>query len=45
MTTNVDVAIIGAGHAGLNVVNEVRKVTDRWILITWRRLTPSPSSA
>ncbi|MBK1618268.1 dihydrolipoyl dehydrogenase [Lamprobacter modestohalophilus] len=33
MTTNVDVAIIGAGHAGLNAVKEVRKVTDRWILI------------
>ncbi len=33
MTTQVDVAIIGAGHAGLNAVKEVRKVTDRWVLI------------
>lgn len=33
MTTEVDVAIIGAGHAGLNAVKEVRKVTDRWLLI------------
>jgi dihydrolipoamide dehydrogenase len=33
MTIKVDVAIIGAGHAGLNAVKEVRKVTDRWVLI------------
>ncbi|EGV18853.1 dihydrolipoyl dehydrogenase [Thiocapsa marina] len=28
-----DVAIIGAGHAGLNAVKEVRKLTDNWVLI------------
>jgi dihydrolipoamide dehydrogenase len=33
MTIKVDVAIIGAGHAGLNAVKEVRRVTDRWVLI------------
>ncbi|MCU7835801.1 MAG: dihydrolipoyl dehydrogenase [gamma proteobacterium symbiont of Taylorina sp.] len=30
---NVDVAIIGAGHAGLNALKEIRKVTDNWVLI------------
>ena len=30
---HVDVAIIGAGHAGLNALKEVRKVTDNWVLI------------
>ena len=29
----VDVAIIGAGHAGLNAVKEVKKQTDNWVLI------------
>jgi dihydrolipoamide dehydrogenase len=33
MSIQVDVAIIGAGHAGLNAVKEVRRVTDRWVLI------------
>jgi len=30
---NVDVAIIGAGHAGLNALKEIRKTTDNWVLI------------
>jgi dihydrolipoamide dehydrogenase len=29
----VDVAVIGAGHAGLNAIKEIRKQTDDWILI------------
>jgi dihydrolipoamide dehydrogenase len=29
----VDVAVIGAGHAGLNAIKEIRKVTDRYVLI------------
>lgn len=29
----VDVVIIGAGHAGLNALKEVRKVTDNYVLI------------
>ncbi|WPL18721.1 Mercuric reductase [Thiorhodovibrio winogradskyi] len=33
MEIHVDVAVIGAGHAGLNAVKEVRKITDRWVLI------------
>jgi dihydrolipoamide dehydrogenase len=33
MNIQTDVAIIGAGHAGLNAIKEVRKVTDRWVLI------------
>lgn len=33
MTRTCDVAIIGAGHAGLNAVKEVRKQTDNWLLI------------
>jgi pyruvate/2-oxoglutarate dehydrogenase complex dihydrolipoamide dehydrogenase (E3) component len=28
----VDVAIIGAGHAGLNAIKEIRKVTDNDVL-------------
>jgi len=30
---NVDVAIIGAGHAGLNALKQVRHQTDNWVLI------------
>ncbi len=33
MNRHVDVAIIGAGHAGLNALKEVRKVTDSFVLI------------
>jgi dihydrolipoamide dehydrogenase len=33
MKESVQVAIIGAGHAGLNAIKEVRKVTDSWVLI------------
>jgi dihydrolipoamide dehydrogenase len=33
MQKRVDVAVIGAGHAGLNAIKEVRKVTDNWVLI------------
>jgi dihydrolipoamide dehydrogenase len=33
MTQQVDVAVIGAGHAGLNAVKEIRKRTDHWVLI------------
>ncbi len=33
MGKRVDVAVIGAGHAGLNAVKEIRKVTDDWVLI------------
>jgi dihydrolipoamide dehydrogenase len=33
MKTQVDVAVIGAGHAGLNAIKEIRKVTDNWVLI------------
>lgn len=29
----VDVAVIGAGHAGLNAIKEIRKETDNWVLI------------
>lgn len=29
----VDVAILGAGHAGLNALKVVRQVTDDWVLI------------
>ena len=34
----VDVAIIGAGHAGLNALKEVKKVTDNWVLINGGQL-------
>ncbi len=30
---SVDVAILGAGHAGLNALKEVRKATDNWVLV------------
>jgi dihydrolipoamide dehydrogenase len=33
MRERVDVAVIGAGHAGLNAIKEIRKVTDDWVLI------------
>ncbi|MBK1646025.1 dihydrolipoyl dehydrogenase [Thiocapsa imhoffii] len=33
MQDHVDVAVIGAGHAGLNAVKEIRKTTDRFVLI------------
>lgn len=33
MTDRVDVAVIGAGHAGLNAIKEIRKTTDRYVLI------------
>ena len=33
MGRQVDVAIIGAGHAGLNAVKEIRKHTDNWVLV------------
>jgi len=33
MRRNVDVAIIGAGTAGLGALAEVRKKTDSWVLI------------
>jgi pyruvate/2-oxoglutarate dehydrogenase complex dihydrolipoamide dehydrogenase (E3) component len=33
MRKRVDVAVIGAGHAGLNAIKEIRKVTDDWVLI------------
>ena len=33
MTREVDVAIIGAGSAGLYALSQVRKATDNWVLI------------
>lgn len=33
MTRTVEVAVIGAGHAGLNAVKEIRKLTDDYVLI------------
>jgi dihydrolipoamide dehydrogenase len=33
MQKRVDVAVIGAGHAGLNAIKEIRKITDNWVLI------------
>lgn len=33
MTDQVDVAVVGAGHAGLNAIKEIRKVTDNYVLI------------
>ena len=33
MRERVEVAVIGAGHAGLNAIKEIRKVTDDWVLI------------
>jgi dihydrolipoamide dehydrogenase len=33
MKKHVNVAVIGAGHAGLNAIKEIRKRTDDWVLI------------
>ncbi|MEY6432141.1 dihydrolipoyl dehydrogenase [Thioalkalicoccus limnaeus] len=33
MKRSVEVAVIGAGHAGLNAVKEIRQATDDWVLI------------
>lgn len=33
MTRSVEVAVIGAGHAGLNAIKEIRKLTDEYVLI------------
>lgn len=33
MGAEVDVVVLGAGHAGLNAIKEIRKSTDNWILI------------
>ncbi len=33
MNHQVDVAVIGAGHAGLNAIKEIRQVTDNYVLI------------
>ncbi|WP_120799550.1 FAD-dependent oxidoreductase [Thiocapsa rosea] len=33
MQPSIDVAVIGAGHAGLNAIKEIRQTTDNWVLI------------
>jgi dihydrolipoamide dehydrogenase len=33
MSQPIDIAVIGAGHVGLNSVKEIRKRTDNWVLI------------
>jgi dihydrolipoamide dehydrogenase len=33
MNESVDVAVIGAGHAGLNAIKEIRKTTDNYVLV------------
>ena len=38
MKRQVDVAVIGAGHAGLNAIKEVRKVTENYVLINGGQL-------
>lgn len=38
MNRQVDVAVIGAGHAGLNAIKEIRKVTDNFVLINGGQL-------
>jgi dihydrolipoamide dehydrogenase len=38
MSRQVDVAVIGAGHAGLNAIKEIRKVTDNFVLINGGQL-------
>jgi len=38
MERQVDVAVIGAGHAGLNAIKEIRKVTDNYVLINGGQL-------
>ena len=38
MKRYVDVAVIGAGHAGLNAIKEIRKVTENYVLINGGQL-------
>ncbi|HSQ08272.1 MAG TPA: FAD-dependent oxidoreductase, partial [Chromatiaceae bacterium] len=38
MNRRVDVAVIGAGHAGLNAIKEIRKVTGHYVLINGGQL-------
>jgi pyruvate/2-oxoglutarate dehydrogenase complex dihydrolipoamide dehydrogenase (E3) component len=38
MERQVDVAVIGAGHASLNAIKEIRKVTDNYVLINGGQL-------
>ena len=38
MNRHVDVAVIGAGHAGLNAIKEIRKVTENYVLINGGQL-------
>ncbi|MGB7550003.1 MAG: FAD-dependent oxidoreductase, partial [Chromatiaceae bacterium] len=38
MNRQVDVAVIGAGHAGLNAIKEIRKVTENYVLINGGQL-------
>jgi len=38
MNRRVDVAVIGAGHAGLNAIKEIRKVTENYVLINGGQL-------
>lgn len=38
MNRQVDVAVIGSGHAGLNAIKEIRKVTDNYVLINGGQL-------
>jgi len=38
MNRRVDVAVIGAGHAGLNAIKEIRKVTGNYVLINGGQL-------
>ncbi len=38
MTRHVDVAVIGAGHAGLNAIKEIRKITNNYVLINGGQL-------
>jgi dihydrolipoyl dehydrogenase len=38
MKRHVDVAVIGAGHAGLNAIKEIRKITDNYVLINGGQL-------
>lgn len=38
MSRQVDVAVIGAGHAGLNAIKEIRKVTENYVLINGGQL-------
>jgi len=38
MIRHVDVAVIGAGHAGLNAIKEIRKITENYVLINGGQL-------